>query len=126
MRDIKVSSIPDCDICKKPDGIYDLPTAGIGSPWANHCEECAKSAFSHPGVFAIGSKKILRIVSDKKASDAVLIGKELTSMEALVNDDEQREVECPACGESRTVEPDATYTFICEGCNAKVRCKCIM
>jgi hypothetical protein len=31
-----------------------------------------------------------------------------------------RHIECPECGESREVEPDATYTYLC-GCGVTVK-----
>lgn len=123
MRDIKVSSIPDCDICgEKGTGVIDAPVAGMGTTWANMCEKCAKKSLEFTGVYAIASKKILQIPAVPATDGEILQVKELTSMEGL-SMDEDREVECPECGESKTVEIDADYTFNCSGCGKKLKCE---
>jgi hypothetical protein len=48
-----------------------------------------------------------------------LQGTELTPIEDQYMDD--REIGCPQCGEARTVELDADYVYICEGCNHSVK-----
>jgi ribosomal protein S27E len=57
----------------------------------------------------------------------MLIGKEPTweedqyYWECIVMDSKLREITCPDCGEVKNVEPDATYTYMCEGCYEKVK-----
>jgi hypothetical protein len=137
-----------CDFCKSPtdkvlEGIdhdgtayYDAPTKN-GS-WAYMCEE----HFKLYGLDHIGTKfdyqpvaEPLREVAAKASSmvsplsvGAVLahkavqpqLGEELCDLEEQLFGD--RMIGCPDCGCERHVEPDATYTFDCEGCGIPVKC----
>ena len=114
-KEVKVSVMPKCDLCDK-DGIYDVPY--IGTSWASVCEDHIKTAKKPNYAKSVGCKRILSKVSEP-ASGKVVIGIELTSLEDLIND-EDREVECPDCNDTRTLEMDAN-SFQCS-CGATVKC----
>jgi hypothetical protein len=119
VKNIKVTVMPKCGICGSSQGIYDAPTNG-GS-WGNMCEDCIKI---HGDSNGIGSKREMR-VSAKPQTD----GKIVDAIEEFNRDTilmGEREVECPKCGETRMVEPDADYVYGCEGCGVKVRVRDIM
>lgn len=113
MKTKAVAKLPKCDFCGK-DAIYDVPTKQ--GPWGNLCEGCYKI---HSGS-EIGTKFQQREPkthnTDNKVKAAVIV----SSLEDCVFDSIM-EVECPECGEGRNVEPDADYTFECEGCGQKCK-----
>ena len=188
---IKVSSIPKCDLCGKVNaGIYDGPMLGVGSSWANMCQECLDTKADCVGVKMVGGIRVvttpktnihLRLVETTDSwvleegkegnvscqeynleevvrqklvamgltlaqTDSMIAlahanghskfpfgievetvtGIELTSFEDIVTETEDREIECPRCGETRTMEPDARDTFKCSGCGVNVKCLEIM
>jgi len=113
MKTRKVDIIKPCDICGVTGTVYyDAPTS-MG-PWANLCEDC----FKRNGSSQIGTKFELR--EKKKGVVGVLRGVEVTTLEDLIADAD-REIKCPNCGELRSVEPDAAYTFECDGCGSMVK-----
>ena len=114
-KEIKVLSIPSCDFCDKP-GPYDAPTK-YGGTWANMCGghmlmHTAKNAS------LIGTKKVLK-PDPKPPTGDVVWGIEVNSMEEIVMDG-TREIECPECGDLRSVEPDACYKYQCD-CGVSVQ-----
>ena len=120
MKIIKVDSIPACDMCNKKDvGIYDAPT--LTGSWANLCEECLEKYTDTIYAKSIGSKRELRTVNPEPIDEEV-IGIDVSDLEEMMFGDANKVIECPKCGETREVEPDATYTFKCEGCGRTVRC----
>ena len=119
MTERKVDTIKACDLCGKVgDCYYDMPT-GAG-PWANLCEDC-KQAQPYT---QLGTRFTLRGPKLPTASET-LDGEDLSTLESICMDGD-REIKCPNCGELRSVEPDASYTYDCEGCDTKVRVPCIM
>ena len=126
---IRVTSIPDCDLCKaEKQGIYDGPVAGYGSSWGNMCQECVDLMSSGDTVdlLAIGGKRELIVKSDSPDPNGIVQGKTVSDIEAIICGDANFEVECPACGEIRQLEPDAHGTYKCEGCDRKVKIPSIM
>ena len=125
MKEKLVDQLPKCDFkddFPHPDGddaLYDAPT-NAGS-WAYMCEACAAS-LSNKACLNIGFKFVVRQKYEGETPD-----KPVRSIEPDLNDieywegvvmDGLREPECGNCGESRSMEPDATR-FTCEGCGAK-------
>ena len=118
MKTRKVDSIKPCDICGVvEDEYYDAPTRA--GPWANMCKKC----FIRNGASPIGTKFVLR--TKTAGVKGTLRGIEVTSLDDLIADSD-REIKCPNCSEIRTVEPDAAYTFECEGCGSMVKVGRIM
>lgn len=115
----KTDKMEQCQLCKRTpkDVYYDAPTEA--GPWANMCEDCMlKQPYTQLGTrFELRTEK-------KESVSGILKGKELSSMEEAFDGD--REIGCPNCGEARLVEPDADYTYECEGCGSKVRVPCLM
>jgi len=121
---IKCTVIPKCDLCSKPNaGIYDGPVLGVGSSWANMCQECLDNKADCVGVKTVGGKR--ELIKEVEPKDETVVGNDLTDIGDLINEVD-REIECPKCGETRTVEPDADYTFVCTGCGRNVKCASIM
>jgi hypothetical protein len=111
---VKVAKIPNCDFCKM-DGV-DRPAKYDGrteaGPWANMCQE----HFDQHGVgLGVGRGQMLELQPklDVKKTN------EIPTVEVPLSLDDACEVQCPHCGESRTVEPDANYVVTCEGCGNK-------
>lgn len=114
MRTKKMNSLPNCDFCDQP-ALYDAPT--LTGSWAYMCQE----HYDTRSGSSLGTKFELRDQENLPApSDKVLDGIELTPIEDVFTDVANREVQCPACGESRLLEADATGFFTCEGCKSKV------
>ena len=113
MKTKAVSVLPKCDICGK-DAEYDAPTTR--GPWANLCQ----LHYQIHGVEGMGTKFKKRDPKDDNKNKKVVKAKILSSMEELCFDSVM-EVECPSCGEGRSAEPDADYTFVCEGCGQKCK-----
>ena len=111
---VKVAKIPNCDFCKM-DGV-DKPAEYDGKtypgPWAYMCKE----HFLEHGIglgLGRGQKLEVQPKLDAKKTE------EIPTVEVPLNLDDVCEVQCPHCGESRTVEPDANYVVTCEGCGNK-------
>lgn len=122
MKTRKTDEIKPCDFCKaKADRYYDAPT--IGGAWANMCPKCV-SKHGSPQTVQLGTCFVLRD-EVKEAASEILQGIELSTMEQVVMDGD-RDIECPNCGETRAMEPDASGDYECEGCKSKVRIKCLM
>ena len=121
MKIKKVTTLPKCDFCDK-NAEFDAPTIH-GSKWANMCPE-HMLAYGR-NVESLGTQFSVRESVPEKKSFKILRGIEDTSIERLESvlfGFENQEIECPQCGDMRMVEPDATYTYICEGCGVKVKC----
>ena len=120
MKTVKLPVIPICDVCKKWPAKYDTPING--GAWGYVCEACGAGV----GVSPIGS--ILELAGEQgtENKDKKVRGKDMTTFEDIIMGDADREIECPLCGATRTVEPDAGYTYTCEDCGASVRVPCIM
>lgn len=118
MKTRKVSQLPGkCQFCKREDQtvIYDAPT-GQGTSWGYMCNYCYRGPAN-----GMGTRFELKIKQPTdKGRGKTVKGKCLTSLEAMIGSDELPEIECPVCGEIRVVEPDADYTFKCEGCQANI------
>jgi len=122
MKTKKVAMLPKCDFCDKP-AEYDAPTIH-GGRWANMCPE---HLVAYGNNTSIGTQFLIRKNKSKAKLSACKIvnGIEEESVEyweSVTFGSENREIECPECGEMRSVEPDAYYVFICEGCGVKIRC----
>ncbi len=116
MRTVKVTTVPKCTFCKTADALYDAPTL-YGSTWANMCAVCAVDNSTND-LLKIGSEYKLITVAEAKGGEPIL-GSEASSLEEQVMGD--RHIECPDCQDQRLVEPDADYTYDCEGCGARVK-----
>ena len=112
----KVKELPRCDFCKMDEvdklALYDGRTKA-GS-WANMCQE----HFRQHGIglgLGRGQKLEAQPKLDAKKTE------EIPTVEVPMGLDDTCEVECPHCGETRTVEPDANYIVTCEGCGNKYK-----
>lgn len=103
-----------CDYCGAAATYDALTTEGH---WAFMCEDCYH-AHCRPG--GLGVKYVVVDKPEVEGKGMTLTANELSDLETIVMDGE-RIVECPACGTEREVEPDADYTYKCEGCGAKVK-----
>ncbi len=116
MRVKKIIKLPKCDICGE-DAIYDVPTKE--GPWANLCEDDYTNHASDTAS-SIGTrfelKELTKVVNIGKS----VVGIEETAMVDIIMNDAMRDIRCPECGDSRTMEPDA-QEFTCE-CGARVMC----
>ena len=115
MGNVYVEKLPKCDCCEEL-AVGDMPTKA--GPWANLCK-------THARIFGIDKwQKIGTIFKVRKRvapkGGDVRIGIERSTAETIVTDG-VRYIGCPSCGEDRLVEPDARYTYDCEGCGAKVK-----
>jgi len=122
MRVKKVATRPNCNFCDEP-AKFDAPTAGIGSPWAFFCEECAEEQ----GVVSedqIGTEFVQRDPVKPKENKAIPAPRVVTLTEVYMN--MEQEVKCPRCDEIRHVEVDADYEFDCEGCGQKLKVRAII
>lgn len=112
---VKVEKVPKCDFCTK-DALYDAPTLH-GQSWANMCKACAVINSTNM-LLERGSMYEQRTPAKAKGG-SVITGIEASSLEEQVMGD--RNIECPSCQDQRLVEPDAEYTYDCEGCGAQVK-----
>ena len=119
MKQVKMTLIPTCDFCKEKPAKYDAPT--VMGPWANMCEDCFP-ANSVSFAKEIGNELVQKNEPATPKDDGKIYKAiEVHSIEDIICDVEMREVECPQCGESKTVETDADYIWTCEGCGVKVK-----
>lgn len=124
MKTVYKTLVPTCDFCKKVPAIFDAPTK-FGS-WAYMCEECSKTQkCSEIALFESGYRLKQRNPAEPVKSSEPKMAKEITGMEDMINIGD-REVGCPDCGCTKSVEPDAGYTFNCEGCGILLKCQEIM
>jgi hypothetical protein len=116
MKTKTVSVLPKCDFCGK-DAKYDVPTKH--GPWGNLCGSCYKNhaAFN---ACTVGTQFEQRTPTKNNADQAIKTAKLLTSLEDMVFDSVM-DLECPSCGENRSLEPDFSGTFTCEGCGQKLK-----
>lgn len=112
----KVMALPKCDFCSER-AKYDGKTKN--GQWANMCQK----DFDEYGVglgMGRGQKLVVQQPAKPDGRKGVLIAKLISDLADVVEDG-AADVECPQCGEIKTVEPDACYTYSCEGCGASVR-----
>tara|TARA_Y100000310_G_scaffold275564_1_gene292168 strand:- start:72 stop:440 length:369 start_codon:yes stop_codon:yes gene_type:complete len=118
MKKIQVATLPGCDFCDQP-AKYDSPT-NFG-PWANMCEEHYKEKGASTTIGTVFTQKPPVVAptggKPKFAATDSPFGAVLDSV---------REVICPDCGASRTMEPDAACEFDCEGCGIRLYCTDVM
>ena len=122
MKTLKVQTLPTCNYCGA-DALFDAPTKS--GAWAYMCETCFKQ---HGAQYSThGYCLVQRDVASPKKDSKILEGIEPSFdddpdyWENILMDSTHREIECPECGEFTTVEPDANYTYTCEGCGSKVK-----
>jgi len=127
MKIKKMTTLPKCDFCDK-NAKYDAPTQH-GGRWAYMCEEHCKEYGKNISVGTEFQKRESKPKVDedghREESFKIVMGTEDESpehLEDILYGTGDREIECPKCGDLRTVEPDATYTYVCEGCGVKVKC----
>lgn len=118
MKEHKMQTLPKCDFCKTKDAVCDAPTVH-GTAWANMCEECAK-IHSSKGRLGMGTKLVQHTPAAPSEDTTIYKAVEKSSMEERLLGD--RIVACPECGDEKFVEPDAAYTYNCEGCGIRVTC----
>ena len=129
MREVQVTTLPNCDFCEREQvAEYDAQTT-TGS-WANMCPECFKRhgkgwINNRRGrlLGTLGTKRVLKVIQKSDTPGKAVQGTEDDSfeyMQAVVMSDEHRTITCPECGMERHVEPDASYTYKCE-CGVQVQ-----
>jgi len=115
----KLIPSPNCD----GEAHYDAP--GPGGHWGNFCEACYKVCC--PTNRMLGTQFIKREPSELTPISEILSAIEEDSVnyweDVMFNG--LRTVECPTCGETRDVEPDARYIVTC-ACGQKYKVKGIM
>ena len=103
-----MDKLPRCDVCHENDAIYDSKTKY--GPHAYLCEDCFKLIGCPPT-----TKLEKRVKIDAPKTDKIPAVVIPLSLDSVID------VECPHCGESRGVEPDANYTVTCESCGNRYR-----
>jgi hypothetical protein len=111
-RIVEKDELPKCSVpgCDK-EAEYDDKT--IYGPWAYLCSEHQKKMGMNVGTKLVKRRK----VAAKKTNKVLVVHIPLD--EGLL--DSCVEVQCPHCGCTRTVEPDANYTVECDNCENKYR-----
>ena len=120
MKEIKVTEMPKCDICKTADGLYDGPFGGIGSSWANQCASCATTQGSVSAIEQVGFKRVIIEIAEQSEDREVYEGNDISDPMDIMSESCDREIECPKCGETRTVEIDFGGEFQCTGCGRRI------
>jgi len=96
-----------------------------GGQWAYACKKCADARHMTEAAYRIGT--IFKIREVKVAEGTIRIKQGIEPGHAdlgywvAVMYDGLREIKCPNCGESRSVEPDADYQYVCESCHTQVQ-----
>jgi len=125
MKTTYLATIPQCDICHNHLAVCDAPTKS--GPWAYMCSAC-RTTHIGPGGQHIGFALVRKEPPTVSGTGQTVAGIEpaLTPeyLESLMFETCDREVECPVCGGSRTLEIDETC-FECE-CGAHVTCSPLM
>ena len=119
---VSESECPKCDLCKVNPAAFDAPM-GVGMPWAYQCMDCASPEVARYADKGGTVYKIREPVAPKADSTAVQgIEPAYTDVDYWAGAfDGDRHIECPSCGEERSVEPDADYKYTCEGCGTRVQ-----
>jgi len=131
MIEVKMIELPPCSyqqlapveggICNGI-AIYDTPVKG-GS-WAHVCQ-AHYDMFALPGAESIAST-LVKWDRPKPKSNI-----EICAWEPSLDDleywekvliDGVRELKCPECDDIKRVEPDADYSYHCDGCGMKLHC----
>ena len=116
MKTITVDRLPSCDFCSDDGGQeparYDEKTR-FGS-WANMCERHHKMYGT-----GIGSVLAVRVKREGTPPPEGCPTVEISLEDAAMS--EVCTVQCPHCGEDRSVEPDANYKATCEMCGGQFR-----
>ena len=115
MKKKQVATLPKCDFCDHPAKYDSITKFG---PWGNMCEECYKQNGA-----GLGTEFVLHAPVAAKGGKPKFAATENPADSCM---DSVREVVCPDCGATRTVEPDACYEFDCEGCGIRLYCIDIM
>lgn len=113
MKTIKQETLHKCDFCKIEDAAYDAPT--IYGNWANMCKNCYHKYKGQLADIA-GYNIVKREPKVESRCTKIKYAKELG-----VSIDGDREIMCPDCGETKSVELDACGTTTCEGCGVQLR-----
>lgn len=125
MKTVYFEKLPRCDyenLDCTGNAVYDAPT--IDGPWAHMCEHHYK-IFAASMADKIGCKLAQRDKVEEKSGEAQMgIEPNYDDLEYWENVliEGLREIKCPECSESRSMEPDATGVFTCEGCGIRVKC----
>lgn len=106
LQHVEVDTLPECDFCTNTAHYDAKSTMG---PWANMCEQCFSVYGTHIGntLTERQQRTPSRTFTD---TPTVTIPLESIALQSIV------EVQCPWCGGSRRVEPDANYEVQCESC----------
>jgi hypothetical protein len=119
MRTKKLLKLPKCDFCSN-EAMFDAPMIGVGS-WAYACFDCSRRL-----ALDFGTKLVLKDKVNPTNTGEIVDGIEDDSEEYFNSllFDEMREIGCPLCGESQTMEVDAVqYTCSC-GATVKMQYIC--
>ena len=118
----EVTVLPKCDYCGA-DAKYDAPT--LVGHWAYMCKVCSGHK-STPKAVAMGTEFVLKSQVVKSLDPKKVIGLEPEDYDywaSITMGNGDREIECPTCRTTRTVEPDADYEYLCD-CGATVKVPC--
>lgn len=108
-----------CDDCGKiVDVVYDTKFKYINW-WGYLCKDCFDRSSILPKESDMVTELTLKKEMPEKQNRIVKAVLECDPEEAMM--DSVIELSCPECGTCRGVEPDACYTFICEGCGVQVK-----
>jgi len=112
MRTVPLEKLPNCDVCKQSGretpAKYDSKTRF--GPHAYLCEEHMQRLGCPPTTQLEERVKIAAPKSDK-----------IPVVHLPLTLDDIVDVQCPHCGESHTVEPEANYVKECESCGNKFK-----
>lgn len=118
MKERFTNQCKKCDVCsKQTDVVYDTKTK-MGA-WAYLCDNCFTTDSAIPMTSDAVTKLTHRAESAKPQDKTVRGILESNAWDSLTEG--ILEYSCPECGECRSVEPDASYAFNCEGCGVKVK-----
>ena len=114
-----VEVAPKCNFCEKL-AKYDAPIDGCGC-WAYMCEDCRDTQGVENWQIKMGTTFVMR--PQQPATSKFVRGQEpgledIEYWEGVMMG--ERYIDCPECGESRAVEPDARYTYLC-GCGVNIQ-----
>jgi len=116
MKKKTVADIPNCDFCGAP-AKYDAPTK-LGS-WAYLCPLCFE-LYRGPNADA-GFELVEKTTNEKQAKARAQPQKKIPTVTLPLTWDSVVDVDCPFCGYTHSVEPDANYTVTCDGCGKKYK-----
>ena len=122
MNTRKTHESTECNLCgDHKDIVYDMPFPGSGGSWGYACEECIES---NEWDIPDHATKLIRMDAPARTNDGQTVrGIEETGeayLEGYILGCDHRQIECPLCGDTTSVEPDATG-YTCE-CGARIVC----